>query len=53
LITELIRDKISISSDNTNSELLDLIPREQLLKEYGGTAEKLVNYWPPFVPNRT
>jgi CRAL/TRIO domain len=51
LMDPLVAQKVSLHGENTCDEMKELIPQDQLLETYGGTAKMPEHSWPPHVPN--
>lgn len=42
------KEKIVMSGKNTNEHLLANVHPKQLEKKYGGEADDVTEYWPPY-----
>jgi len=51
LIDPLVAQKITLVGANTCDELKALVPSDQLLEEFGGSAKRPEKSWPPTIPN--
>ena len=43
-----VKRKIVIWGNSQSKELIDLFHPSQLLKKYGGNADEVSRYWPPY-----
>ena len=50
LLDPLVAQKVSLIGSNTCDEIKDLVPQDQLLEEFGGSAKRPERNWPPTIP---
>jgi hypothetical protein len=50
ILSDSTRKKITLTSENSDPELVEMTDAYQLEEKYGGTSPNLTKFWPPVMP---